>query len=262
MSILLPDFPKLESPFIRKRYKVSLSDWKKYGNSLQLREPEINVVTPDVNPNCDWVFNSDGVYAVEKLDGTNTVIEIQNERLSRVQNRLNVIDYLRVCSRSDGLPQSSRFLEGILEASSKNYLKKDGIYYGELIGPKIQGNGYNIDKCLFYPFIVASTSLRYKSFEKHPKEFWGWCDWFRLNLRSLFYAKVHKLKFSEPDNIKFAEGVVIYQDELSDTNPKSKMCKLRRDMYPWYYWEYVHIEGLEDYWIDYAKRNQLKLKGY
>lgn len=257
MLDLLPNFPKIEAPFIRKTYKIEYSDWKKYGSELQLRKPEVYLITEEVNKNCEWVFD-DGTYAVEKLNGTNVAVEVRGGRLTKVQNRLNNVDFTKVVGKADGLPQNARFLEGILNASDRNYLEDDKLQYGELVGPRFNGNDYKLDKHMFYPFDLAKERLRYKSFNKYPKEFWGWCRWFETALYSLFYQRINKIsKNNTIDSpIPYAEGVVIYS---CDGN---RMSKLRRDMYPWHYWDKIHIKGLEKQWLEYAQSNGLTVRGY
>ncbi len=49
----MKDFPKLHTPF--KREMIS----------------EDYLVTPQVDPDYEWVFKDEGVRAVDKLDGTN-----------------------------------------------------------------------------------------------------------------------------------------------------------------------------------------------
>ena len=58
-----------------------------------------------------------------------------------------------------------------------------------------------------------------------------------------------------------AEGIVIYKDNEFDPD-KAMMAKLRRDMFPWYYWDKLEIHDLDEYWIDYARRNEMAIKGY
>lgn len=42
---LLTDFPKIQCPFIRKIFPVNKDDFKKHGRKLQLRNPEVYLVT-------------------------------------------------------------------------------------------------------------------------------------------------------------------------------------------------------------------------
>ena len=69
---MIPNFPKLECPFVRKNYKVDIEDFKKYGHELQLREPKVYLVTPEVNPGYEWVFDDPNTFAVEKQNGKHT----------------------------------------------------------------------------------------------------------------------------------------------------------------------------------------------
>ena len=66
---MLTNFPKIHSPFIRKTFKVNKEDWKKHGRKLQMRTPKVYLVVNEINPGYEWVFESENVFAVEKLDG-------------------------------------------------------------------------------------------------------------------------------------------------------------------------------------------------
>jgi len=68
---LLTDFPKIQCPFVRKTFKVNKDDFKQHGRQLQLRAPEVYLVTDEINPGFEWVFDDPDTIAVEKLDGTN-----------------------------------------------------------------------------------------------------------------------------------------------------------------------------------------------
>ena len=259
----LKDFPKLHCPFIRKTYEVDFRDWKKYGSLLGLRAPEVYLVTPEINPECSWVFENDDVYAVEKLHGTNLLIEVKDSRLVYMQNRLNEVDFTKVIGKKNGLPPSARYLEGVLHAAELDYLEDNKVQYGELIGPRLNGNLHQLNKHLWYPFNRARVSLRYKSFNKYPKEFWGWSEWFRTSLKSILYCRMNKIPLHEMfsrEDVPFTEGVVLYKD--GDNPDKAMMSKLRRDMLPWYYWDKIEIKGLEEHWLRYGASNHVRIKGY
>ena len=66
----LSDFPKVQCPFVRKIFPVNKDDFKKYGSQYQLRNPEVYLVTNEVSPGFEWVFDDPDTIAVEKLDGT------------------------------------------------------------------------------------------------------------------------------------------------------------------------------------------------
>ena len=46
--LILSDFPKIECPLIRKTFKVNENDFKKHGNRLLLRTPEVYLVTNEI----------------------------------------------------------------------------------------------------------------------------------------------------------------------------------------------------------------------
>ena len=234
---MLADYPKLECPFVRKRYRVSKESWKKYGHKLQLRTPEVYLATPEINPEYEWIFNCMDTVATEKLDGTNVSIKTENGRLVYVQNRKNILDPLQV------IKGPSFIIEGIFRAISKGYIKQDEINYGEVVGPKLQGNPYKLDNHIWVPFDYILEHYAYSSFIKQERTFNNFSSWFQHGLRSRFYMKKHKCAFA--DSV-FAEGIVFY-NMYRKVNNLSWRCKLRRDMFEWYYTPYLEIgEEIKD----------------
>lgn len=116
MSTPLSDFPKMHCPFIRQTFKVDKDNFKQHGAKLQLRTPEVYLVVNRVNPGFEWVFEDPETIAVEKLDGTNVKILVQDGRLVAVQNRLNIIDPLQI------LHGKTFLMEGIYAAIDKGFL--------------------------------------------------------------------------------------------------------------------------------------------
>ncbi len=228
---MLTDFPKLYCPFIRKLYKVDREDFKKYGSSLKLRLPEVYLVTPEINPGYEWVLEDEDTFAVEKLDGTNVKIKIENQRLVAVQNRKNVIDLYQI------IGGHSQIVEGIFMAIQKGYISKDGEYAGEVIGPKLQGNPYQLETHLWYPFDKAIEHLRYKSFHQHARTLENWSAWFKDNLKSLLHTK--KVGYEKAG---MAEGVVFYNLKRRELGQVYR-AKLRRDMFDWYYSDKLKIDS-------------------
>ncbi|MBF0430208.1 MAG: hypothetical protein HQK83_02930 [Fibrobacteria bacterium] len=226
---ILSDFPKIECPYIRKTYKVNKDQWRKYGRSLQLREPKVYLVTDEINPGYEWVFEDEDTICTEKLDGSNCKLKTENGRLVAFQNRKNVIDPLQV------LKGKVFLIEGVFRAIDKGYVEANGEQAGEVIGPKLQGNPYKLDYHLWYPFSKAIKHLRYKSFHEHERNFENWSAWFKDYLFSLFYLKIHK------GENKMAEGVVFYNLKRK-MEKKTYMAKLRRDMFEWYYSDKIEIE--------------------
>ncbi len=229
---LLTDFPKLHCPFIRQTFQINKDHWKKYGRKLGVRSPEIYLVVDRVNPGYEWVFEDTETFAVEKLDGTNVKILTEKGRLIAVQNRLNVIDPLQV------FKGQTFIMEGIFTAIDKGNVKEDGEQAGEVIGPKVQANPYKLDIHEWYPFEKAISSLRYKSFDEHDRNFDNWSGWFKDWLFSRFYTK-RASKMGWDDKV-MAEGVVFYNLKRKQQG-LTWMAKLRRDMFPWYYSEKIEI---------------------
>ena len=227
----LDNFPKIECPFVRKKYKVNREHWKKHGKKFQLRNPEVYLVTPEVTPEYEWVFEDDTM-AVEKLDGTNVKLLTENGRLTSLYNRKNPIDPLQI------IKGKTFIIEGIFRAVQKGYIEKDGEQAGEVIGPKLQGNPYRLDNHIWYPFSKAVKHLSYRSFHEHEKNFDNWSGWFKDHLVSRFVAK-RKKKYHEYHDV-MAEGVVFYNLRRKEEG-KIYRAKLRRDMFDWYYRDLIEI---------------------
>lgn len=196
--IKLHDMPKLQSPFVRK-----------------VNEKGDYVVTPEITEGYEWVFNDESVMAIEKLHGTNVSILIEDGQIKQIFNRTERLPFFN--------KGKQHIILGVMEAYSRGYTEflADGQHFGELIGPKVNGNPYKLEKNLWIPFGgYAQESLRYKSWGKYPKDFNTISNWFK-ELMPLYMMK---------RGIKdgFVEGIVF-------THPKTgQMAKLRRDMFDWY----------------------------
>lgn len=224
---MLPDFPKVKCPFVRKHYAVNKDDWKKHGAAMGLREPLVYLVTPEVEPGYEWVLENKDTIAVEKLHGSNLCIETEGGRIKSIQNRRNVVDPYQLKGGKGFL------VESVLMAIGKDYVKDDAVQYGEALGPKLNGNMYKLPYHLWYPF-DNRKSLQYTSFNKYGRSYDNLGVWFQFHLRSIFYCRFHKLPLMSAD-APFAEGVIFYNG--------TKMAKLRRDMFPWFYQDKIRIEG-------------------
>jgi hypothetical protein len=203
---MLSDFPKVECPFIRV-----------------LNSKDQYLVIDKVNPGFEWVFDDPDTFAVEKLDGTNVKLKTEHGRLVALQNRMNVIDPLQI------IKGKAFIIEGIFLSIQKGYVLTEGEQAGEVIGPKLQGNPYQLQNHLWYPFEKAIAHLRYKSFENHDRTFENWSSWFKDHLKSLFHSKLVGY-----ENASMAEGVIFYNLKRK-AEGKSHLAKLRRDMFEWYY---------------------------
>lgn len=192
----IKDMPKLYSPFVRK---------------------EINgkyIVVNEIAEGYEWVFTDESVMAIEKLNGTNVSINIQNGVITGIWNRTNRIPLFN---------KPYKFIsEGILNAYENGYIDMllDGQYFGELIGTKLQGDPYNVKGHLWIPFkTYAQKHLRYKCWGKYPKTFESISEWFK-ELMPLYNIRKG---FKEG----FVEGIVF-------THPDGRMAKLRCDMFDWF----------------------------
>lgn len=196
---MLPDMPKLECPFVRKLVKF-----------------DEYLVTPEINPWYEWVFEDENVKCVEKMDGTNISIKIQDKKVIAIQNRLNIIDPWD--------KSTAHIMEWLYESLKKGYLDlPDGVYFGELIGPKLQWNPYKLERHVWIPFLsYAQESLAYKSWEKQEKTFENISIWFRDHIFSLYHRKIHDGEITKPEWVIFI-------------HPDGRMAKLRLDMFDW--WE-------------------------
>jgi len=200
------DMPKLHSPFIRKMING------KY------------VVTPEIDPDYQWVFDEPAVKAIEKLDGTNVSVVVERGEVTQIYNRENRV----------GFWSGSPIVSCLLNSAEKGWLKlRDGQYYGEAVGEKIQANPLNLRDRVWMPFVLAESRLMYTSFYKHERTFENWSGWFREYLFSLMAQKYGVDK----EKKIFAEGVVFYHPD------GVRMAKLRRDMFDWS--EETHKESHE-----------------
>jgi hypothetical protein len=194
------DMPKLECPFVRK-----IID----GNYI---------VTPEITPGYEWVFEDESVMAIEKLHGTNVSILIQDGIVTSCWNRTERIPFFN--------KGKAHIIQGILESYQKGYLEflPDGQHFGELIGEKINGNPYKIKGNLWLPFeSYCQGHLKYKSWGKYPKDFETISNWFK-ELIPLYACMVQG---EEGRKNGFVEGIVF-------THPDGRMAKLRKDMFEWF----------------------------
>ena len=192
----IKDMPKLHSPFVRKEI-----------NGLY-------VVTDEIAEDMEWVFEDESVMAIEKLHGTNVSIEIRDGVITGVWNRTERVPFFN---------KGKKFItEGILNSFSNGYTEflGDGQHFGELIGPKVNGNPYKLDEHIWIPFgSYGQKHLKYKCWGKYPKTFESISEWFK-ELMPLYMSR-------RGDREGFVEGIVF-------THPDGRMAKLRCDMFDWF----------------------------
>lgn len=208
-------FPKLQSPFVR-----------------QTNDDGEYVVTDEIKDGYDWVFTDDSVRAVEKLDGTNTAITLDesgdvNAVFARMGTETKEKTYREI---SPFTTTHSFIIKGVLNALSRGWIDSidnTEVLYGELIGPKINGNQYDLSEHLFVPFKYLYEKVHYESWGEYPKTYAAINNWFKDGLLPLFYARMHNLEFNNLPEDAFVEGIVF-------THPDGRKAKLRVDMFEWY----------------------------
>lgn len=189
--------PKIESPFVR------------------VMKDNAYIVTPEIREGFEWVFEDESVMAIEKLHGTNVSITIVEGVVTAVFNRTERIPFITKGKKW--------IIEGLLNSKEKGYLEflGDGQHFGELIGPKINGNPYKLDEHFWIPFSTfCQKHLRYKSWGKYPKDFETISNWFENDLLPLYSSM-------KGNREGFVEGIVF-------THPDGRMAKLRKDMFPFF----------------------------
>lgn len=196
------DMPKIDCPFIRKKTND--------GRYL---------ITSEINPGYEWVFNDNLVMAIEKLHGTNVSILIEHGTITQIWNRTTRLPFFN---------NGKKFIiEGLLNSYERGYTEflPDGQHFGELLGPKVNGNPYQLKEHIWIPFnTYAQKHLKYKSWGKYPKDFGTIYEWFKNDLIPLYACIVHG---SDARKTGFVEGIVF-------THPDGRMAKIRRDMFEWY----------------------------
>lgn len=230
-----PKFPKVKAPYIRNENTS--------GNY---------VVTKTVLDENEWVFSrAKEVDAVEKLHGTNVAVLLNDNEIRKVSTRkgdrtMNPVETYKNT-------QHHSIVRGIQNSYRRGYLDEltDGWNYGELVGPKIQSNPYDLDENLFIPFDWLRENCTYKSYGEYPTDFESISNWLENDIFSLFYAKMKGKEFEKASvsNGVFVEGIVFVHPSVEksirpqdiQTRESDKydivtnhLSKLRRDMYEWF----------------------------
>jgi hypothetical protein len=217
-----PRFPKIESPF--ERHENEDGDYVVYDN----RNSELLQFT-------EW-------QAVEKLDGTNCAIYVENgevvDAFARAGNKsMNWVEPY-------GSTMHQRIARAVQNSVTRGYTDglAEGYHFGETVGPKINGNNHELDELLFIPFEWLRQKCSYNSWGEYPQDFDTISGWFEDDLFSLFYSKMHGASLDEASvsNGTFCEGIMFTSPEVprawsADKPPRSNyFAKLRRDMFDWY----------------------------
>lgn len=236
----IKDMPKLYTPFIR-----DFSSGK-------------SNVTPVINPIYRWVFDPKQVIAVDKLDGTNCSVIIEDGNITHIFNRTNRVKLF--------VTGQFQFIEGIYTAIENGYINLNkhigtNQVFGELIGPKLQGNPYKLTKHAWVPFDYLKEKYYYKFWNSALEELhkvtpepsdtllFDFTDKIFRSLWSL-YKRAKKVEGKIEDINKdtlftglAAEGIVFYKRnaDINETiigddgvHYRTNICKLRRDCFAWW----------------------------
>lgn len=240
-------FPKVASPYFR-----SEDDNGNY------------TIDPySVKPKFQWVFDrADEVEAIEKLDGTNCVVYADGNGSVKMGHD-GVPAWTGVMTRMGdksmqfadpfGSRNHQRVFRGVQNAVNRGYLERlTGWQFGEVVGPKIQGNPHELDDYLFVPFEWLRDKCQYESYGRYDTDYSAIRDWLRggeNGIFSLFATRMHSqsLEESRPDHGAFVEGLIFVHPDFdgqirtsdltlgNDGNKCKELAKLRRDMFSEYY---------------------------
>lgn len=216
-GIRVNDYPKIHCPF--KREMRTLES----GEEAYVVIDERNTLE-DKPYDMDWVFEDPKTIATEKIDGTNVSIFIHDGKIVGVWNRGTRVPVL------SGNKKYQYIISGIWHSLDRGYVDRltDGQHFGELVGPKIQGNPYQLDERLWIPFEWAKDKLRFTWWGKHGKSFDSLQTGFKMGLPPLFWCRMHGTSIEEAEEQgAYVEGIVFH-------HPDGRKAKLRYDMYPWY----------------------------
>jgi hypothetical protein len=203
--IKIIDFPKIESPFIRK-----------------LNKDNDYTVTPEVNKELEWVFlgNENEVAATEKMHGTCCAILIENGIVTAMFNRTNRIPFI-------GGTLSKALTEGVNNALEKErFVMQDGLWWGELIGKKIQKNEYQLIEHEWIPFEWVKDHLAYKSWHNYDKTYENIKKWLLSDIED---GGIFSLFMRRRGIEAKPEGIVFHNIKTG------QMGKIRLDMFDDYH---------------------------
>jgi hypothetical protein len=204
---------------------------------------EDGFVTGVIRDGYEWVFEeTENVKAVEKLDGENVSVTFDsNFEPVGIHRRNGAVDPTVVEGRAYNMAEiplwegDKMYTEGVLNAFDKgwiDYISEPGQHFGELVGPRVQGNRYDLSEHYWVPFDYAAECLEIESYGQYGVAFSDIESWFeQTGIVPLFYHKMHDgLSFEKASERHDVEGVV-----FTHTDPSSieiiPYAKIRGDMF-------------------------------
>ena len=132
-------------------------------NTVWWRDEATHRFKPEVYPGCEWVLDEVG-FASEKLDGTNVMVYLHGDGGHTIHKRKSpkkadkVLDIQPTnIPVSPDDPNDKWIIEsvehGLKYYQERGYCNTLGVVYGEALGPKIQGNYYELDHHTWIPFL-------------------------------------------------------------------------------------------------------------
>lgn len=138
-----------------------------------------NLVTPAINPECEWVIRGEGI-ATKKLDGSCCMVR---DGLLFKRREVKAHQPMPVGFEVAGEDHETGKIVGWMpvgqgsedqyhrEAFAALTFRDDNTY--ELIGPKVQGNPYNLHTHMLIPHSISVLSIT----ENVPRDFYGLKEW-------------------------------------------------------------------------------------
>lgn len=195
-------YPKTECPFVREQVNK-----KQY------------LATPEIKPGFEWIFDDD-VRAVDKLDGSNHCSLFKDGSLIGIDNRSNRLIWNGRLSLAWNRAQA-KAMTGVCNALAKGWLDncpENSRIYGELVGPKINGNRHKLEETYFVPFDWASKNL-------------AWEEWYDGTWEKSFQGLRDALKELPSKFSQIYAKKTVVAEGLILVSPCGRVAKVRRDMF-------------------------------
>lgn len=171
------------------------------------------LVTPTINPQCDWVLNSDAGLMTIKIDGVLVKVTLEGGQWC-IHKRMSESSFMKT-NREDTLDAP------FWEAFDAQDVKTNGMF--EVYGKSIKGNPYGINKNFMIKVFPVDYTLILARHTTRIKRGWG------TSVGELFEAI--KSELTESPEI---EGLVFHYEESNGLSLKAAAKVKRTDFgLPW-----------------------------